>query len=302
MRLLSWALLLFSLLLAGCSKSDADQVIASTDKAQPAIWKVTRADNTGGTAWLMGTVHLLPSDLEWQSAKLDSAIDSASHLVVEAQGLENQQQLSVQFAQMGISKDLPALSQRVLPDLRARLDDAQRRSGIPFKVLDRMESWAAALTLAAAASADLGLKPEEGVERVLTLRFKGARKPIVGLETVSQQFGYFDRLSEADQRAMLNAVLRNSSTNRESYRLMLDAWLSGNNDRLLDNSDDGILATPSLRMALLTGRNRNWANQIAAMIDKGDRPLVAVGAAHLAGKEGVQALLEGKGYRLERLQ
>lgn len=302
MRLLSSALLLFSLLLAGCSKSDADQVFVSTDKAQPAIWKVTRADNTGGTAWLMGTVHLLPSDLEWQSAKLDSAIDSASHLVVEAQGLENQQQLSVQFAQMGISKDLPALSQRVPPDLRARLDDAQRRSAIPFKVLDRMESWAAALTLAASASADLGLKPEEGVERVLTLRFKGARKPIVGLETVSQQFGYFDRLSEADQRAMLNAVLRSGSSNRQSYQLMLDAWLSGDNDRLLDRPDDGILATPALRLALLDRRNQLWAAQIAKMIDKGERPFVAVGAAHLAGKGGVQALLASKGYRVERIQ
>ncbi|MBL0021251.1 MAG: TraB/GumN family protein [Sphingomonadales bacterium] len=62
------------------------------------------------------------------------------------------------------------------------------------------------------------------------------------------------------------------------------------------------MATPGSRIALLERRNQIWTNQIATMIDKGERPFVAVGAAHLAGKGGVQALLETKGYKVIRIQ
>ena len=302
MRLFALLAILASLFLSGCSENQNGAVEPTTEASKPALWKATRSDGTGGSAWLMGTVHLLPADIDWQGLKIDKAIEQSSHLVVEVAALEDQSRLATVFSNMGIRAGLPPLSQRIAPDLRSALNAAQKRSAIPFKVLDRMESWAAALTLAAATSANLGLRRDLGVERVLTLRFKSAQKSVAGLETIEQQFGYFDQLSEADQRAMLNAVLRTGPTNNESYTIMLDAWLSGNNDKLLDRPEDGILATPGSRIALLERRNQIWTNQIATMIDKGERPFVAVGAAHLAGKGGVQALLETKGYKVIRIQ
>jgi uncharacterized protein len=38
------------------------------------------------------------------------------------------------------------------------------------------------------------------------------------------------------------------------------------------------------------------------MIDRGEKPFVAVGAGHLAGKGGVPALLSTNGYVVERVQ
>jgi len=53
---------------------------------------------------------------------------------------------------------------------------------------------------------------------------------------------------------------------------------------------------------LFTGRNRAWSGRIAAMMEQGARPFVAVGAAHMAGPEGLPALLLAKGYRVARVQ
>ena len=45
-----------------------------------------------------------------------------------------------------------------------------------------------------------------------------------------------------------------------------------------------------------------WVIRIADMIDKGERPFVAVGAGHVAGAGGVPALLAKMGYKVTRIQ
>jgi len=48
---------------------------------------------------------------------------------------------------------------------------------------------------------------------------------------------------------------------------------------------------------LLYGRNRKWANQLATLLP-GKSLLIAVGAAHLPGENGVIDLLRKQGYIL----
>src|SRR5690606_40310393 len=81
-----------------------------------------------------------------------------------------------------------ALSPHLRPFPTRRSSDLK----IPTFALNRMESWAAALSLASAQSSNLGLDANEGVEKKLVAQFGKLKKPIVGLETVEQQLGYFD--------------------------------------------------------------------------------------------------------------
>ena len=67
-------------------------------------------------------------------------------------------------------------------------------------------------------------------------------------------------------------------------------------DRLLREE----MASPGmapLLTELLDRRNAEMAGQIAARLQRGERPFVAVGAGHLGGATGLLALLARRGYR-----
>ena len=49
---------------------------------------------------------------------------------------------------------------------------------------------------------------------------------------------------------------------------------------------------------LLTDRNANWAEQIAALTQQGGTHFIAVGAAHLAGKNSLQQMLQDRGFKV----
>src|SRR3546814_5073354 len=57
-------------------------------------------------------------------------------------------------------------------------------------------TWAAAMSLFASSFRGMGFKAEAGVEQGLSADFRETGKPISGLETVEQQFGFFDRSEE----------------------------------------------------------------------------------------------------------
>jgi uncharacterized protein len=290
-------LLLSILLLGACSKPV--EPVRIEGEGAPALWKV---QGKTGAVWLFGTVHLLPPDTDWQTPLFQQAVRQSDSLLLEASGLDDQKAVAQIFASMGVSGGQPKLTRRTDPALHSVLDRLDSDIPGPRSVLDHMESWAAALTLASLQSAELGLNKGSGVEQVLTMRFRAEDKSIEGLETISEQFGFFDGLSEKDQRLMLDRVLRTTDTGREQFKALLSAWMRGDPDAVMPDQDGGILASPAIREALLDGRNRNWAAQIAKRIDKDENVFVAVGAAHMAGKGGVPALLRDMGYTVERVQ
>src|SRR5438270_13647452 len=90
--------------------------------ARPALWEVSDPDTT---IYLFGTIHLLPSDLKWRTAKLDEAMANSQELVVETIiDDKNPTKLMSAMASLGLAKGLPALADRVPPDKRPALEAA----------------------------------------------------------------------------------------------------------------------------------------------------------------------------------
>ena len=135
-----------------------------------------------------------------------------------------------------------------------------------------------------------------GVDRALIAE----ASRVEGLESFEEQYAAFDRLPAAEQADLLAGLAVDAEGDFEDLRVI--AWLTGDMAALERDSSGGILADPELREALQLSRNRVWAQRIGALIEGGERPFVAVGAAHMWGEEGLPALLAARGYMVRRAQ
>lgn len=70
---------------------------------------------------------------------------------------------------------------------------------------------------------------------------------------------------------------------------------------MLDPGVETLLDDPELREALVEGRNRDWMPAITAMLEQAPRPLIAVGAGHMGGPQGLPVLLREAGYTVTRM-
>lgn len=285
---------LLILLAAGCSNAP-DSPAESAAPPAPLLYEIASADGSV-EGWMVGTIHALPAFVEWRTPAIEKAATSADLLVVEIAALGDGADIARTFAALANSTGLPPLAERLPPALRPRLAELLERGDFTAREFAATETWVAALTLA---RIDAAGDPANGVDRALIAEFKGRR--VRELEGAAAQLALFDRLPEAQQRAMLAAVVEESAAAARDPERLQRAWLAGDAKAIEASTREGVLADPAVREVLLTARNRRWAAALAPLLAEAPRPLIAVGAAHLVGPEGVPALLEAQGYRLRRI-
>ena len=269
--------------------------------AHPALWKLADADTT---IYLFGTVHVLPAGYRWRDPAIDRAIASAQSLTLETILDEEPGRVARALTALGRQDGLPPLIGRVPLKRRAALAKLMKASGLPATTLDGFKTWAAAIVLTGPALAQIGIAAggDNGVEPQLTSTFRGAGKPVDGLETPEQQLGYFDALPEAAQREFLSETVDDPVRTRKDFADMLRAWSSGNVSAIARAFAEDAEFTPALRELLVRRRNRMWTAALAKRLDKPGIAFVAVGAGHLAGPESLQAMLAAKGLHVVRVQ
>jgi uncharacterized protein len=279
-------------LVAGPVAARAPQV------ARPALWEVSDQDTT---IYLFGTIHLLPSDVQWRTRKFDEAVAGAQELVVETiVDDKDPTKLMSAMASLGFANGLPPLVERVPPAKRPALEAAIKKSGMPVQALDRMKTWAAAFILLGNKFRALGLSG--GVEGVLRNDFTAHGKSVGELETNLEQLGFFDRLPEAAQRALLEGAIEDDKTMNADFAGMLNAWTRGDVQGIARTFDRDLSTSPALQKALIRQRNATWSKWIESRMEQPGAILIAVGAGHLAGKDSVLEMLKKDGFKLRRLQ
>ena len=260
------------------------------EPAKPALWEVAGPNDS--QAWLFGTIHALPRPVAWRSAAIEAALAQADRIVVELDPrVEGANRL---FAALARTPGQPPLSAQVSPELRPRLAALLAKAGRSEDDFAETETWAAALILARAGSDQ---DAANGVDRAV-IELAG-RRPVIELEGTRGQLALFDTLPKAEQRDLLAAVVADPHADGSSSA---DAWRRGDMAAIELETHRGLLADPELRAVLFTGRNRAWVERIAAMLRAGQRPFIAVGGAHMAGGDGLPALLVARGFTVKRVQ
>lgn len=285
-----------ALSLASCATAPQPQV---AERPRPALWKLADEDTT---IYLFGTIHLLPAGFEWRTPALDQAIASSDALVLETIIGSNPMGAAQTMVKLGTSPGLPPLSERVPPEKREALERLIKATGVPAAALDKLETWAAALTLLAIQFRQMGFDPDLGVEKGLETSYRAGAKPVTGLETVEQQFGFFDGLSEEAQRTFLVGMLDRPEEAKALFEAMLKSWSTGDLKGIAETFDSETAMMPELRDILMKRRNAAWAEWLENRLEEPGTVMVAVGAGHLAGKDSVQSMLKAKGLKTIRVQ
>lgn len=265
----------------------------------PALWVIRDADST---IYLFGTVHMLRPETQWLTPQVEQAFDSAGTIWFEITNPDDQAAAIPLIQRHGLSLDTP-LSQRLGAADFARLDAAAASVGMSGAQMEPMRPWLAALTLAVAPLTKAGYDPASGVELVLRARAQAAGQPIRGLETLEQQLGLMAGFSEEAQLAFLRSTLDTFDQAAVMLDGMVETWASGDLVRFERISIDEMKKSgPEVYDALLTRRNADWAGQIETMLEGSGVVFIAVGAAHLAGDDSVQAILAQRGVTVERVR
>lgn len=289
-----FAAIVAAALLAACNGGGG--VPSDAPPPSPALYEVTGP--TGATeGWLFGTIHSLPDETRWRTGALDGVVQEAGVLVVEVGNLGSGDAIGESFNRLAQGSQGSYLHDRVEPADRSALSRLIEQSGTTERQFYYLDTWAAALALAR--SYGVG-DPENGADRAMLEEFAG--KPVIELEGAVYQFTLFDRLPETEQRDLLAAVIEDSRSGKAQALARMEAWRTGDTAAIEHETRQGLLSDPELRKALLVDRNLAWVGKIDELFAAQPPMLIAVGAAHLPGDDGLIALLERRGYRVTRIQ
>ncbi len=263
-----------------------------------AFWEVKGRSNT---LYLVGSVHMLkPADSVLPPEMLQ-AYERSKTLVMEldlndAAGDE----LLGSGLELAMLPEGQTLKEVLGPALYADLATHAEALGLEAETMDRFQPWFAALVLEQTALGKSGFDAGAGVDEQFAQRAQADGKPIVALESVAEQLGFFAHLSDEQQRQYLRATLKDLDTEASDAAVMVDAWQRGDSAELERLMRKESADNPELFRMLTTDRNRRWLPKLVAMLGEDQDYLVVVGALHLVGNDGLVALLKKQGFQVEQ--
>jgi len=267
--------------------------IASGLAAKSSVWKVSKGDRS---VYLGGTCHILrPSDYPLP-AEFEAAYAAADLLVFEVDPAKLQD---------------PAFTMRMLAESRYsdgrtlksvlsgkayRALAAQcEKTGLPIEMLDRIKPGMAVTMLTLQELAKRGIS-QEGVD--LHYHGKALRdgKGIQGLESAEFQLRLVTSIGDGIEDEFVLYSLEDLEQIETLFDELIRTWKNGDLQALDKLFIADMAEYPDLYASMLLDRNKNWLPQIETMLETPETEFVLVGVAHIAGKDGLLAMLREEGY------
>lgn len=272
-------------------------LIVSPAIAEPALWKL---QGPHATVYLFGTVHVLRKDVVWHSPKIDGAFHASGTLVEEIKGVDDTAAMQPLVMKYGIDPARP-LSSKLDDAGKAKLGSVEASLGVPAAQIEPLRPWMAALLISTLPLVKAGYDPKSGVDVILKNQADAEYKPLEAFETIEQQVKFFADLPQGLEVAYLLSTLDEAAKGTQELDDLVDAWAAGDVDRIASLMNTDMRDKyPEIYKVLLVDRNKAFAERIRRLLAVEGTWFVAVGAAHLAGPDSVQADLQKMGVTVER--
>lgn len=288
-----WALLLPTPAPAQNAPQNAQNGAAS----RGLLWEVR---GQGCTAWLLGSVHVADESIYPLSTTIENAYRRADVLAVEADvtaPLSPEAQAILESAVypegQSLDDDIPQEQQRDLAE-----------HGIDLSPFRHMRPWFAIMAAMQGRLAEMGLRPDLGIDLHFLERAHGQGKPVVELEGMARQLRDIQSLVEMDYKGFVHYTLQDLDRLEEDLSVFLKAWKTGDEALMEERLFMDLRADPGLRPffeKLFFERNVGMARKVEGYLASGRDHLVVVGSGHLVGERSVVDLLRRAGYDVRRL-
>ncbi len=299
------------------SSSEHPLAVEQDYDPRPAIWRIADEDTT---IYLFGTFHILPEGFRWRTPLLNQISSGADELVLETTRENSdgsEQMLSAnEFEELIANRTLTSanLSSTNIDKWKS----LAAQSGFEYADFDRLPIFLSMAMLALGHLESMGSSELYGVEPSLEDEFRRMNRPIQTIEDSATVLIKVLKLDEKPMIAELDekltawngenitdliygpaAIYGGGSASSEAFSAE-HAWAKGDGLGDLDWGDSDI--DHAIRKILLTDRNNAWSNWLDDRMDRPGNILVAVGAGHFKGEDSVIALLEQRGFKVDRVQ
>ena len=268
--------------------------------AVPALWQMTDEDTT---VYLYGTLHVTRPGRIWFADDAATALAASDVLYLEVEKNTPRATARQIMTAMAYNPEGVTLSDTLDNEEQTLLRDAAVNNGVSWKTLQKMRPWKAALTIGRAALARSGVDVATGVEAHLLKEASRLGLPARGFATLEEHTAYLADLSVEVQRRYLLNTLEKGKEGVDESDALYEAWITGNVDNLAKLAiGDAPQDLPEVYAALMTDRNRLWADRLAELMEQETGTFfVAVGIGHLVGPDQLQNFLAEKGLVAERM-
>ena len=256
------------------------------------LWEIS-GNGLTESSYLYGTIHMtcdatLDEDIQ-------NALDKTKLLVLEID-------MDDPSMQMSMMKGLYMKNQKTLKDLVSEEDYIlisefiKEQTGMP---LDAMANFKPFFITAMFYPKLLGC-PVQSYEEALMKVAQAQGEEILGLETVEEQLNVFDEIPYKDQaKDLLRSAKDNLAYDKESFLKLMQFYNDEDIEGMITMmEEDKNLSTSKHKDKMLDNRNKNWISKIGDYA-KNQPTFFGVGAAHLAGDNGVIKLLRKAGYTVK---
>lgn len=293
-------------------RAKLDALIAKHPYPTGNLWRAVKGDST---IHLMGTFHLSDPRFESYLKPLWPVVESADLILLEAdrKAMEQLKTATLNDPTLLFIGDGPTLIDRLPPEEWDRVNTQMSARGIPGFLASKMQPWYVAMMLSIPPCAMAGIAAQNGVDQRIMARAAAENIPTRALEAYDVVFSALGGDDAEDELDMVRLGLAGADEGDAMIATLTAAYLAGNHRAIWELSRsqamevqattdlDGAKMFAEMEVKLLTERNINWMPVIMAAADETDNILVAVGAAHLSGTDGVLYLLEQAGYALTRV-
>jgi len=278
-------------------------ILAQEKNKQPfntLLWQIS-GNGLQKPSYLFGTIHLICSGDAVLSDSLKNAIQSSDDVYFEVD-MDNL------FEMLGVVRKMKMRNDTTLADLLDK-EDYQRvkkyfeakGTMLPFSILETYKPLLAASMLLEPGT---DCESPEAMEEVIMKEAKNYNKNVKGLESMNYQMSIFDTIPYKMQALQLVKYVDDAdkgATDNKEYDKLMKAYKDQDLSKLEELTKSTDMGIANFTDILLYNRNRNWVEKLKTILPE-KSVVIAVGAGHLPGENGVINLLRKAGYTVKPIQ